>query len=71
MKNFQVSLTRSYIVSIKAEDKKSAREISEFYLGDCQDLSTTYDRKKWNFSINDIEMTINESFDAEEITINE
>ena len=67
MKNFKVSLMRSYVVSIEAEDIKSARELSEFYLGDCQDLSNNDDRSKWNFSINDIEMTYNNSIEAEEI----
>ena len=69
MKTFKVLLTRSYIVTINAQDKKMARELSEFYLCGCQDFSTPDDRKKRNFSITDIEMTINEAFDAEEISI--
>ena len=70
MKTFRVSLARSYAVTIKAEDKISARELTEFYLGDCSDLSTTVDRNKWNFSVKNIEMTLNEALDTEEITIN-
>ena len=70
MKNFKVSLTRSYVISINADNKESARELSEFFIGDCQDESTPADHNQCDFSINEIEMTINEAFDVEEITIN-
>jgi hypothetical protein len=67
MKKFEVSLTRSYIVTICAENKQQARIFSEFYLGDCPDLSKLKDQKEQYFKINDIEMAFNEAFEAKEI----
>lgn len=67
MKTFKVALMRTYIVSIKAESKERAKRFSEYYLGNCNDLSKQIDRSEKNFAIDDIEMVVN---DATEI-INE
>jgi hypothetical protein len=66
MKRFKVSLTRSYIVTIDAENEQQARKLSEFYLGDCPDLSASDDRKTGKFKIHEIEMTFNEAIEARE-----
>ena len=71
MKTYKVSLTRLYVVLIKAENEKSARELTEFFLGDCPDLSTNEYRNKFNFSIIEREMTYNDAFEAEIIYNNE
>ena len=55
---------------IKAENEKSARELTEFFLGDCPDLSTNEYRNKFNFSIIEREMTYNDAFEAEMINNN-
>jgi len=59
MKTFKVALTRTYLVSITAENKENAKSFSEFYLGDFPDLSTQIDRLEKNFSISNIEMVTN------------
>jgi len=64
MKTFEVVLTKSYIVTIKAENEQEAKENSEFFTCDIQDFSTAEDRKEFNFEIEDIECTINEAFDV-------
>jgi hypothetical protein len=64
MKTYKVALTRTYLVSIKAENEVQAKRLSEFYLGDCSDHSNKKDRLEKNFIIEDIEMVYNE---AEEV----
>lgn len=59
MKTFNVVLTRTYIVTINSETKERAKSFSEFYLGDCSDLSTQKDRSEKNFVIDDIELVVN------------
>jgi len=64
MKTYQVALTRSYLVSIKAKNEEDARMFSEFYLGDCEDISNEKERLEKGFCIEEIEMVYN---DANEI----
>ena len=67
MKKYEVLLARSYIVTICAEHEDQARRYTEFYLGDCPDLSEQKDRKNQKFKIEEIEMTFNEAFESKEI----
>ncbi|MCH8069992.1 MAG: hypothetical protein IID16_12110 [Candidatus Marinimicrobia bacterium] len=67
MKNYKVLLTRSYIVTIYAEDIDQAKNYTEFYLGDCPDLSKPRDRKNQKFKIKEIEMALNEAYEATNI----
>ena len=67
MMNYKVLLTRSYIVTIYAEDIDQAKKYTEFYLGDCPDLSKAKDRKDQKFKIKEIEMTLNEALEATSI----
>lgn len=61
MNTYTVSLSRTYLVTIKAEDEYNAKRFSEFYLGDCMDLSSKKDRTENNFQIETIEMVYNEA----------
>jgi len=65
MKTFKVVLMKSYIVRIKAENKKKSKEYSELFTGDIKDTSLPEERKKFNFKIEDIDCKINESFDSQ------
>ncbi len=67
MKKFEVVLTKSYIVRIKAENSENAKRYSELFTGDIQDISSTDDRKRFNFEIEDIDCKMNESFDIKEL----
>lgn len=67
MKTYQVALTKSYLVSVSAETKEQARRACEFYTNDIQDISTIENRKKERFLIENIECTVNETFDCHEI----
>ena len=67
MKTYQVVLTKSYVVTVNAETKEKAKRFAEFYTGDIQDISTDENRRKSNFSIEEIDSRINESLEAEEI----
>lgn len=66
MKTFEVILTKSYIVKIKAEDRDKAKEYVELFTGDIQDISSNNNRKKFNFEIEDIDCRINESLEVQE-----
>jgi hypothetical protein len=59
MKQYEVVLTRSYIVTIQTENEAQALRSTEFYLGDCPDLSKSRDRSKQKLKIEKIEMTFN------------
>ena len=51
MKTFDVVLTKSYIIKIKAENEEKARRYSELFTGDIKDISTEKDRKLFLFEI--------------------
>jgi len=40
MKTYQIVLSKSYVVTIKAQSEEQARRLSEFYTSDIKDLST-------------------------------
>lgn len=67
MKIYQVTLTKSYAVVVKADNAEKAKRFAEFYTNDVKDISTIKDREKHNFLIEEIECGINESLGAEEI----
>ena len=67
MKTYQVVLTKSYTVTIKAGSKQQARHVAEFYTDDIKDISIIKDREKHKFSIEEIECGMNESLRAEEM----
>lgn len=67
MKTYQVVLTKSYVVTVKAQTKEKVKRFTEFYTGDIQPLLTLEDAKRKKFSFEDIECTINEAFDCQEI----
>lgn len=65
MRTYEVVLMKSYIIRIKAENKNKAREYSELFTGDIQDISLIDERKKFNFKIEDIDCKINEAFEVQ------
>ncbi len=67
MKNFQVSLAKTYTVNIAAEDEENAKRLAEFFTGDIQDISTESEQQAENFSIQEIECQMNEAIDCIEI----
>lgn len=67
MKTFEVVLTKSYVIRIKAEDENKAKEFAELFTGDIQDILSPDDRKKFMFEIENIDCKVNEAFGAKEI----
>lgn len=67
MKKFDVVLSKSYIISINAEDEMKAREFSEYYTSNISDISTYEDRTKFNFEIDEIDCKVNETYEVLEI----
>lgn len=66
MQKYMVSLVRDYAVIISANSEKEAKELAELYIGGERDLSTDIEKRKLNFSIEEIEMTTNDAIDVEE-----
>lgn len=71
MKAYKVSLVKSYSVIIEAENKMKAKELSEFFTGDIQDLSEEKHRKEYKFLITEIECVGNDAVYVEEAEENE
>lgn len=46
MKNYKIVLTRTYIVSVEAENEDLAKHYVEYYLDDCKDGSSEKERKE-------------------------
>ncbi len=68
MKNFQVSLAKTYTISIAAEDEDKAKRLAEFFTGDIQDISTEEERLAERFLIKEIECQINEAIDCNQLS---
>ena len=66
MKTFDVVLTKSYLVRIKANSKEQAARLAELYTSDITDISTPKARKNFNFKIKDISCEVNEAFEVTE-----
>lgn len=66
MKTFEVILAKSYIIRIKAENMKKAKEYSELFTGDIKDISSIEYREKFNFEIEEIDCRLNEAFEVQE-----
>jgi len=64
MKTFRVTLTRRYFVFIETENEQKAKELSEFFVGDCPDHSIEKNQLDYNFRIKEIEMFFNNSDEA-------
>ena len=69
MKNFKIILTRSYALNVSADNIESAKEVAEFFMGDPKDGSNKGEQKKYRFKINEIEMVLNEVYEAEEVEL--
>ncbi len=67
MKTYQIILTKSYVVLVKAMSVQKAKRVAEFYTGDIKDISTDKEKKEYNFSIEEIKCGMNETFGANEI----
>lgn len=66
MKTYEVVLTKSYLIKIKAENNNKAKEYSEYFTGDICDISSIDDREKFNFEIASIDCKLNEAFESHE-----
>ncbi|HPO63585.1 MAG TPA: hypothetical protein PK762_10950 [Candidatus Kapabacteria bacterium] len=70
MKTYEVVLTKSYIVKIKAENRIKAKEYSEYFTNDIQNISTIKDEKQYKFKIENIDCKVNGALDVKEINEN-
>lgn len=70
MAKYMVTLTRSFAVTIDADNPEAARELAGLYVGYGDD-STTDDRQQFSFEIKELEMTMNEAVDVDEIAVGE
>jgi hypothetical protein len=66
-KTFCVAITKSFLVTLEAENGEMAEHLAEFYTSDIQDLSSEKDKIEQNFSIQEIECTYNQATEVQEI----
>jgi len=67
MRTFEVILTKSYLIKIRAENENKAKEYAELFTGDIHDISTEEYRKKLAFEIEDIDCKMNEALEAKKL----
>jgi hypothetical protein len=67
MKTFDLVLSKSYIVRIKAKNRHLASEFAHFFTGDISDISTKEDRRLHQFEIEDIDCKLNDVFEVIEV----
>ena len=67
MKTYQVVLTKSYTVTVKADTEQQAKHVAEFYTGDIEDISRIQDRKKYKFAIEKIDCKMNEGMEVQKV----
>jgi hypothetical protein len=68
LKKYKVVLTKSYIVTIQAENEEKARFLTEYFTSDISDLSIEKDRENHNFCFEDIDCKTNETYEVNEIS---
>ena len=70
MPDYNVTLSRAYSVHVKARNRTLAKRVVEFFLNDPTDgsLDDPGARRKYGFTIKDIEMVENDAIQAEEVT---
>lgn len=66
MPQYKTTLTRSFLVTIDASNETDAKRLAELFIG-YRDDSTVADRNRFGFGIEQIEMTLNEAIDSEEV----
>ncbi len=66
MNKYRVVLSKSYLVDINANSEEEALRYCELFTDDSKDISSSKEREKFNFEIESIECTVNESFNCEE-----
>ena len=69
MKTYQVVLTKSFLVTVRAEAQEEATRVCEFYTSNIRDISTSLNRKRETFQIETIECTVNEAIDCRELEV--
>ncbi len=60
-KLYNVELIRTYMVTIEAESKEDAKELTEFFVGTSKDASNENNKTDFNFDIKNIDLRDNES----------
>lgn len=66
MPKFKVGLARTCSVTVEAVSREDAMKFAEFFIVE-QDGATLRDQDEFGFTIEEIEMVCNDSFECEEI----
>ena len=66
MKTFSINLIRGYNILIETENEEKAKRLVEYYIGNPKDDSNESERVDFNFSIGEIELTMNEAIEVKE-----
>ena len=66
MPTYNVTVSRAYKVTVSARNRRMAKGIAEFFLGNPKDESEVRERKQYGFRIGEIEMVDNDAIMVEE-----
>jgi len=64
MKNFKVVLNRDYILKVKAQNERQAKNFAERFISQSVDMSNESEGKKRKFQVIDMEVVTNDAFGA-------
>ena len=67
MKTYEVVLTKSYIVKIKANGRDDANKFATLFTGDIGDISEPEEQKKYDFKIEGIDCKVSEVYEVNEV----
>lgn len=70
MPTYNVTVSRAYLVRVKARNATTAMRASEFFLGDSPDdsLKRPDMRKQFGFTIEEIKMVENDAINVEQVS---
>jgi hypothetical protein len=66
MPTFKVGLSRTYLVTVQAKDRASAKNLAESFVGEF-DHSQPNEQDEFGFKIDEIEIVDNEAFDCDDV----
>ncbi|MEW6085981.1 MAG: hypothetical protein AB1607_15420 [Chloroflexota bacterium] len=63
---YEVSLSRTYVIKVKANSARDAAVLSEFFLGH-KDDSTTEEKKNFGFEVKEIGLMTNDVLEVNKV----
>ncbi len=66
MPTYRIGLARTYLITIQAENPKTAKKLVETFISESE-TSTNADRQEHKFTIDKIELVENDAFECDNV----